>query len=254
MLLEIGCEELPASFVNATTAAFPDLARARLRELRLTHGSIKALGTPRRLTLIIEALADAQPDLDEQVLGPPARVAFDAAGKPTKAAAELCRQDRKKPRRAFANPDRQGRIPGWSPAGRRNRSARAPARRSRASCAAITFRKSMRWCDGDTAFGRPMRWLVALLGEEPLDVRSQASRAARVSRGHRFLHRTSSRSRAPRRYAATLRRAARRRRRGRARARDARAASGGGARRRRGADRRRRSWSTRTSRWSRSRT
>jgi len=86
LLLEIGVEELPASFVTQAVLALPGLLETRLRELRLSHGVVRALGTPRRLALIAEGVADSQPDLDEEVLGPPARVAFDADGKPSKAA------------------------------------------------------------------------------------------------------------------------------------------------------------------------
>ncbi|HTA89937.1 MAG TPA: glycine--tRNA ligase subunit beta, partial [Polyangiaceae bacterium] len=86
LLLEIGVEELPASFVAHAVEALPGLLESRLRELRLSHGALRALGTPRRLTLLAEGIAEAQPDLDEEVLGPPARVAFDSDGKPTKAA------------------------------------------------------------------------------------------------------------------------------------------------------------------------
>jgi glycyl-tRNA synthetase beta chain len=187
VLLEIGCEELPASFVNSATSAFPELARARLRELRLAHGSITALGTPRRLALIIQGLADAQPDLDEQLLGPPARVAYDAAGKPTKAALSFAAK-------LGLSPDQLLRIQtdkGEYLAGRKQEKGIAarellPAALER-FCESITFRKSMRWSDGDTAFGRPVRWLVALLGSEPLDVSFAGVRAGRFSRGHRFL-------------------------------------------------------------------
>src|SRR5512135_2730976 len=86
LLLEIGTEELPASFVAAGVDALPGLLKTKLAELRLTHGSIASAGTPRRLVVWAEDVAERQPDLDEQVLGPPARVAFDAEGKPTKAA------------------------------------------------------------------------------------------------------------------------------------------------------------------------
>ena len=86
LLLEIGVEELPATFVAQAVEALPGLLESRLRELRLSHGPVRALGTPRRLALIVQGVASAQPDLDEEALGPPARVAFDADGKPTKAA------------------------------------------------------------------------------------------------------------------------------------------------------------------------
>src|SRR6478752_5697115 len=85
LLLEIGVEELPASFVEAALRALPELAKKRFTELRLTHGDIRALGTPRRLALIVSGLATRQPDLEEEVTGPPTRAAFKD-GSPTKAA------------------------------------------------------------------------------------------------------------------------------------------------------------------------
>ena len=72
LLLEIGVEELPASFVAGAVRALPDLTAAKLRELRLDHGAIRATGTPRRLALLVAGVAERQPDLDEEVLGPPA--------------------------------------------------------------------------------------------------------------------------------------------------------------------------------------
>src|SRR5580704_2701456 len=85
LLLEIGCEELPSSCVDAALAALPALVASRLGELRLTHGTVKAYGTPRRLAVVVHDLAEAQLDLDEEVTGPPETAAFKD-GKPTKAA------------------------------------------------------------------------------------------------------------------------------------------------------------------------
>ena len=85
LLFEIGCEELPSSFVNGALSALPGLVDKTLTELRLGHGPVRVLGTPRRLTLIVEDLATQQPDLSETVMGPPTKVAFKD-GAPTKAA------------------------------------------------------------------------------------------------------------------------------------------------------------------------
>ena len=85
LLLEIGTEELPSSFVDAALAALPGLARTKLEALRLTHGNVRALGTPRRLALLVDDVAEKQPDLDEEVIGPPESAAYKD-GKPTKAA------------------------------------------------------------------------------------------------------------------------------------------------------------------------
>ncbi|HEX7452080.1 MAG TPA: glycine--tRNA ligase subunit beta, partial [Polyangiaceae bacterium] len=187
LLLEIGVEELPASFVAQAVEALPGLLEARLRELRLSHGRIRALGTPRRLALIAEGVASAQPDLDEEVLGPPARVAFDADGKPTKAAQSFATKIGVALDALF----RKATDKGEYVAGRRVETG-APAATLLPAvltevCGKIPFRKSMRWSDGDTAFGRPVRWLIGLLGATELRFQFAGVSAGRVSYGHRFL-------------------------------------------------------------------
>ena len=82
LLLEIGCEELPASYVNGALKAMPALLGGALDAARIGHGEIIAYGSPRRLTVLARSVADAQPDLDEEVLGPPKSAAFGADGKP----------------------------------------------------------------------------------------------------------------------------------------------------------------------------
>ena len=187
LLLEIGVEELPASFVAQAVEALPGLLEARLRELRLSHGTVRALGTPRRLALIALSVADAQPDLDEEVLGPPARVAFDADGKPTKAALSFATKIGVASEALF----RKATDKGDYVAGRRVEQG-APAAPLLPAvlaevCGKIPFRKSMRWSDGDTAFGRPVRWLIGLFGEQELSFAFAGVSSGRISYGHRFL-------------------------------------------------------------------
>lgn len=187
LLLEIGVEELPASFVAAAVQALPGLLERQLEGLRLEHGAVKAAGTPRRLAVWADAVADAQPDLDEQVQGPPARVAYDAEGKPTKAATSFAQ----KIGCPVENLVRVETPKGEYVAGRRMQKG-APARELlpsalEAVCGRIPFRKSMRWGDGDIAFGRPVRWLVALHGDQALRLSFAGVEAGRASRGHRFL-------------------------------------------------------------------
>src|SRR5271166_1678439 len=85
LLLEIGVEELPASFVEGALRALPELCQKRLGELRLAYQEVRAFGTPRRLALFVRGLAVRQPDLAEEVTGPPVKAAFKD-GVPTKAA------------------------------------------------------------------------------------------------------------------------------------------------------------------------
>jgi len=187
LLLEIGVEELPATFVAQAVEALPGLLESRLRELRLAHGAVRALGTPRRLALIVQGVASAQPDLDEEALGPPARVAFDADGKPTKAAQSFATKIGVPLEALFKKATDKGEYV----AGRRVEQG-APAANLLPAllaevCGKIPFRKSMRWSDGDTPFGRPVRWLIALLGDAELSFEFAGVRSGRVSYGHRFL-------------------------------------------------------------------
>jgi glycyl-tRNA synthetase beta chain len=187
LLYEIGVEELPASFVEAALAALPELAANTFTELRLGHGEITALGTPRRLALVVRGVELMQPDLEETVTGPPIGAAFKD-DKPTKAAeafaaklgitvAELARVET--PKGVY--------IQGVKRAKGEPAAALLPAALA-ALTKAIPFRKSMRWGDGALAFGRPIRWLCALLGEQPLPVALEAMHSGTHSYGHRFLH------------------------------------------------------------------
>jgi glycyl-tRNA synthetase beta chain len=161
--------------------------RQKLAELRLSHGEVTAAGTPRRLSVWVEQVASQQPDLDEEVLGPPARVAFDAEGKPTKAAQAFAQ----KLGADAGSLERKETDKGEYLVGRR-RETGAPARELlpvalTELCAKIPFRKSMRWSDGDVAFGRPVRWLVGLLGADSLEFSFAGVTSGRVTHGHRFL-------------------------------------------------------------------
>ena len=192
-LLEIGAEELPSSFVDAALAALPDLVREKLASLRLSHGTPRALGTPRRLAVLVPDLAVAQDDLDEEVVGPPESAAFKD-GAPTKAA------------EAFANKlgvtvdtliVKDFVAAGKQKAGRFVTGRKVEKGRPALDllgpvladiCAKIPFRKSMRWgTSGDVAFGRPVQWLVALLGKDVVPFSFANVASGRESRGHRFL-------------------------------------------------------------------
>ena len=87
LLIEIGCEEIPAGWLPGLTAQFASHLKNRLQEQRLEPSPlVETFSTPRRLTAYIEDLPDRQSDLKEIVTGPPIQAAFDSNGKATKAA------------------------------------------------------------------------------------------------------------------------------------------------------------------------
>ncbi len=192
LLLEIGCEELPSSFVDGALAALPDLFRSRLSALRITHDEIRALGTARRLSAIVRDVAEVQSDLDEDVIGPPETAAYKE-GKPTKAA-ETFAAKLGVDVSALVVKDldaSSGKKPGRYVVGRRAEKGRKSIELCGAMlvdvCKSIPFRKSMRWADYDTAFGRPVQWMVALAGDHVIDLEFAHVRSDRKTRGHRFL-------------------------------------------------------------------
>ncbi len=187
LLLEIGVEELPASFVNEAVKAMPKLLSKQLEGLRLAHAELRAAGTPRRLALFATGLADRQPDLDEEVIGPPARVAFDKDGKPTKAAESFAKKNNVELSALYTVDQKKGSYL----AARRKEAGREAAELLpevlSQVCSGIPFRKSMRWSDGETAFGRPVRWLVALLGSQVIPFEFAGLKSGNRTFGHRFL-------------------------------------------------------------------
>jgi glycyl-tRNA synthetase beta chain len=192
LLLEIGVEELPASYVDAALAALPEIVRKKLADARLTHGDVKSLGTPRRLSVLVHGLATRQLDLDEEVVGPPEAAAFKD-GKPTKAAEAFAAKlgadvaSLTVVERAAGPKQKAGRYVVGRRAEKGRPAAELLGKALAEVCEKIPFKKSMRWADLDQAFGRPVQWIVALLGQERVDVRFAGVTSGRASRGHRFL-------------------------------------------------------------------
>jgi glycyl-tRNA synthetase beta chain len=206
LLFEIGVEELPASYVPPALEQLERGAAAGLGELRLECGAIRAYGTPRRLALIVTGLAARQPDREDEVLGPAARVAWDAEGKPTKALLGFCQG-----KGVRLEDVRRVQTPKGEYVGATVRQHGKPALEVLPAWLAdlatgLTFPKTMRWLDDDTRFGRPVRWLVALLGRAVVPVKAFGLEAGRESRGHRFLAPGPVSIPEPGRYLATLER------------------------------------------------
>ncbi|HEY6105900.1 MAG TPA: glycine--tRNA ligase subunit beta, partial [Anaeromyxobacteraceae bacterium] len=153
-----------------------------------SHGEVKAVGTPRRLTVWARGVAARQADARTEALGPPVAQAFDAEGRPTQAAlgfarsqgvevAGLSRVQTPKGERVAVTRVEKGKRAGQV----------LPAILERL-VAGLRFKKSMRSRWDEVTFARPVRWLVALHGGRPLAVRYGEVRSGKSTRGHRFLH------------------------------------------------------------------
>jgi glycyl-tRNA synthetase beta chain len=188
LLFEIGAEELPGGYVAPALEQLERAARDGLAGLRLGFGDLCTYGTPRRLVLFVKDLSERQADFDEEAMGPAVKAAFDAEGKPTRALLGFCAGK-------GADPSQVRRV--QTPKGEyvavTVHHAGKPALEVLAAFlsglpARLNFPKSMRWLPGDDVrFARPVRWLVALFGNDVVPVRAYALEAGRQSRGHRFL-------------------------------------------------------------------
>ncbi|MFZ5919375.1 MAG: glycine--tRNA ligase subunit beta [Chloroflexota bacterium] len=185
-LLEIGAEELPTADLEDALAQLRSAVPTLLTDLRLAHGEIQVLGTPRRLAVLVEAVAPYQTDVEQWVKGPPAKAAF-RDGQPTPAAEGFARK------MGVAVGDLQVRqMDGGEYAVARKVEPGRPAADVLAERLAdlvgdIRFQKGMRWNASGVVFSRPIRWLVALLGDQVVPFAYAGLACGRVTRGQRPL-------------------------------------------------------------------
>jgi len=187
LLVEIGTEELPAADLQSALEQLKDRVPGMLDELRLAHGAVSVVGTPRRLVVMVDDLADRQQEKESLVKGPPASRAFDALGQPTPAAIGFAQS------KGVQVSDLVTReIDGGSYVAalvqEKTRSAVEVLTEALSSLAAgIKFDKTMRWNATNVAFSRPVRWLLALYGAESIPFTFAGLTAGNVTHGLRFL-------------------------------------------------------------------
>ncbi len=186
VLVEIGTEELPPGDLEDALAQLRKSVPALLGELRLEHGEIKILGTPRRLVIHVEDLAPNQEDIEELVKGPPANRAFDADGVPSKAAEGFARSKGIDVGQLEAREIDGGEyvVAVVKQDGRTSIEVLTEALPK--LVAEIHFVKTMRWNETNTAFSRPIRWLLALHGEALIPFEFAGLQAQGTTQGLRF--------------------------------------------------------------------
>ena len=190
-LLELGTEELPASFVKDSAQQWQRLVPTTLSEQFLTNESIHVYATPRRLAVLIKGLPVQQSDREEEVKGPPASSAFKD-GKPTKAAEGFTKKQGVEIDALEIRATDKGdfvfvlkKIPG-------RMSADILAELVPLWISKLEGKRFMRWADGDLKFPRPIRSIVALLDDTVLPITlvsgSDTIKSDRISQAHRVLH------------------------------------------------------------------
>ncbi|MBF5041164.1 glycine--tRNA ligase subunit beta [Aggregicoccus sp. 17bor-14] len=207
LLLEIGAEEIPASFIGPALEDLTRVITTRLAEARLAHGAVRTFGTPRRLAVLVQGVADASEDVTREVLGPSAKAAYDKDGKPTKAAEKFAESVKLPVEKLARTQTAKGEYLAAKVEEKGRPAAQLLPEVLHAAVHGINFRKSMRWGDVETAFARPVQWIVALLGADVLPVVFGDVKSGRTTHGHRFLAPDGIELKAPADYEAALERA-----------------------------------------------
>jgi len=187
LLFEIGTEEVPAGYIAPAIRELKNILAEKLAENDLSFSAILTAATPRRLAVAVQDLPDRQPDRVDEILGPPKKAAFDAAGNPTKAALgfaasrgvavdSLTVVTTEKGEYLMARVERTGQ----------------PTREILAQVlpecvTTLSFPKSMRWGSGSIHFARPIQWLLAILNGEPVPFTLDGLESTTATRGHRFM-------------------------------------------------------------------
>ncbi len=194
LLFEIGTEEIPASYVPPVLEQLREIATESLTSHRIPFGEVQTLGTPRRITLSIKDVKTLQESQETEVVGPPKRIAYDENGEPTKAAIGFAKTQGVDLTALRIVETERGEYVAAS-----KLETGGPTRDILKTLLtewieALRFPKTMRWeTDAEeprafARFARPIRWLVALLGDTVIDCPYGAAHAGRLTYGHRSLH------------------------------------------------------------------
>ena len=186
-LVEIGTEELPPKALKTLATSFADNVEAELNQAGLTFDKIEWFAAPRRLAVKVLNLATQQPSKEIEKRGPAVSAAFDAEGKPTKAAegwARGCGITVDQAERIATDKGEwlvhRAKIEGQPTKNLLNDIVAN-------ALAKLPIPKPMRWADKTVQFIRPVHTVTMLLGDELIEGEILGVASARTIRGHRFL-------------------------------------------------------------------
>lgn len=186
-LIELGTEELPPKQLRTLAEAFAANFEAELKAADLAHEGIKWFATPRRLALKVANLAEGQVDKVVEKRGPAIAVAFDADGKPTKAAEGWARGNGITVEQADRLKTDQGEWLLYKQEVKGQEAKAVVVELAAKALANLPIAKPMRWGDKETQFIRPVKTLTILFGDELIEGEILGVSSSRTIRGHRFM-------------------------------------------------------------------
>ena len=187
LLLEIGVEELPSRFGQTTLDQIENNLSKLLKEERINFDNIEKYATPRRLTFVIKNLADKATDLEEEVKGPAKKIAVDDDGNFTKPALGFMKSKGLDPKNVYFKQLGNAEYLFGTIKQEGKHTSEVLKTIVPEAIKNVTFPKAMRWGGKNMRFARPIRWMVALLNNEILDIDLEGIKSSNITRGHRFL-------------------------------------------------------------------
>lgn len=186
VLFEIGLEEMPARYMDATAAQLNDKTEGWLQEIRLSYKQIKTFITPRRIAVLIEELQYKQDDQEEEVKGPAEKIAKDDSGNWSKAAIGFSKGQGKSVDDIYfkdVNGTKYVFVKKFIPG--KTQTELLPGFKD--IIMNLSFPKTMRWKNHSFRFIRPIKWLVALQNEQVIPFEITGVSTNNKTYGHRFL-------------------------------------------------------------------
>ncbi len=187
ILIEIGCEEIPAGFIGPALEGGQRYLEEELKKKRISFSEVLITGSPRRLVYKIKDVGTTQQQEEDLVLGPSEKVAFDDSGNPTKAAVGFAKSLNRKVEDLKIFETEKGRYLGFM-----KKEKPSPAKELLPGILtgllpALPFKKSMRWADLEIRFARPVQWIISLFGKEVINISFGHVQSSNFTFGHRFL-------------------------------------------------------------------
>lgn len=180
-LLEIGVEELPYKFIGSAEKQLKEGFTKFLEANNITFGGVNVLTTPRRLAVIIDGLADSQPDSTKVFKGPIKKIAYDENGNLSKAGEGFAKKNGISPDALYVEDDYV-----WAKVETKGKCTKDLLAENIPNIVLkLQGSHFMRWADHEEKFSRPIRWLVSVYNDEELKVKILDIESSKISRGHR---------------------------------------------------------------------
>lgn len=185
--LEIGTEDLPARFIPKSIEEIKNIVSEMLSDAGLDFDDIVSFGTYRRIVCAVSGLNEMQKDREEIILGPPLSIAYDKDGNLTKAANGFAKKVGVDAGQLLKEKTDRGEMLCFKKINKGKKTEEILCSVAEKTVSSLSFKKTMRWADGDFRFARPLRWFTALFNSSVIPFEVAGIKSSDKTYGHRFI-------------------------------------------------------------------